>query len=123
GDDGLTRGAEGRQQIERGLRELAGRLETLRGHESRGSEGRRDRLADGEVFAKGIAWALRYDTTFAPADVKLLKTAIERCRGRVAALEAGEAPWAARKGKVVRGFVSAVDGSVQPYAVVVRAKY
>jgi pimeloyl-ACP methyl ester carboxylesterase len=123
GDDGLTLGAEGRQQIERGLRELAGRLETLRGHESRGSEGRRDRLADGEVFAKGIAWALRYDTTFAPADVKLLKTAIERCRGRVAALEAGEAPWAARKGKVVRGFVSAVDGSVQPYAVVVPAKY
>ena len=28
-----------------------------------------------------------------------------------------------KKGKVVRGFVSAVDGSIQPYAVVVPAKY
>ncbi len=123
GDGDLTLGGEERQQIERGLRELTGRIETLRGDEGRGSGGRRDRLADAEVFAKGIARALRYDTSFTPADVKLLKTALGRCGGRITALEAGETPWTGRKGKVVRGFVSAVDGSVQPYAVVVPAKY
>ena len=106
-----------------GLRELTGRLETLRGEEGKASGARRDRLADAEVFAKGITWALRYDATFAPADLKRLNTAIERCRSRVAAIEAGKAPWTARKGKVVRGFVSAVDGSVQPYAVVVPLTY
>ena len=123
GDGELAVGAEERQQIARGQRALSGRIEMLRGAEGKGPEGRRDRLADAEVFAKGIAWALKYDVTFIPADRKLLKTAVERCRGRVAALEAGEAPWAARKGKVVRGFVSAVDGSVQPYAVVLPANY
>ena len=123
GDGERTLSAEERQQFERGLRELTGRLETLRGEEGKASAARRDRLADAEVFAKGITWALRYDATFAPADLKLLRTALERCRSRITAIEAGKAPWTARKGKVVRGFVSAVDGSVQPYAVVVPLTY
>src|SRR5439155_21089260 len=58
------------------------------------------------------------------AAVELLQKALERCRERVGALEAGKAPpWAEREGRVVRGFVSAVDGSVQPYGVIVPAKY
>ena len=52
----------------------------------------------------------------------LLKKALERGSERAAALEAGKQPWAEKKGKVVRGFVSAVDGSVQPYGVIVPAK-
>jgi dienelactone hydrolase len=122
-DGGPTVGAGERQQIERGLRELRGRFEALRGGSDRASGDQRDRLADAEVFAKGITWALTYDATLTPADLKLLGTALERFRGRVAALEAGEAPWAGRKGKVVRGFVSAVDRSVQPYAVILPARY
>jgi pimeloyl-ACP methyl ester carboxylesterase len=123
GDGELALGAEERRQIERGLRELTDRLDALGRVEGRGLVGRRDHLADAEVFAKGIGWALRYDATFTPADRKLLSSALDRCRGRLAALEVGAAPWAGRKGKVVRGFASAVDGSVQPYAVVVPAKY
>jgi hypothetical protein len=122
-DGGPTVGAEDRQQLERGLRQLRGRLEALRGGGDRASGGRRDRLADAEAFAKGITWALKYDAPLTPDDMKLLGKALERFRGRVAALEAGEAPWAGRKGRVVRGFVSAVDGSVQPFAVVVPARY
>jgi hypothetical protein len=123
GDGGPNPGADERQQIERGLRELRGRLEALRGGGDRPSGDRRDRLADAEVFAKGITWSLTYDETLTPADLKLLGTALKRFRGRVAALEAGEAPWTGRRGKVVRGFDSAVDGSVQPYAVIVPARY
>ncbi|WZO96542.1 prolyl oligopeptidase family serine peptidase [Isosphaeraceae bacterium EP7] len=107
--------------MERRLHDLTRRLDALRRGE--GQKDQRDRLADAEVFAKGIAWGLRYDTTFTTADQTLLKTALERCQGRLASLEAGQAPWTVRKGKVVRGFVSAVDGSVQPYAVIVPASY
>jgi hypothetical protein len=123
GDGELTLRTEERQEIERDLRALTGRLERLRGAGDKGSERHRDRLADAQVFAKGVTWALKYDATFLPADLKLLRSAVERCRGRLAALEAGGAQWAGRKGKVVRGFVSAVDGSVQPYGVVVPATY
>jgi pimeloyl-ACP methyl ester carboxylesterase len=122
-DNTPTLGAEEREQLERGLREATARLETLRRREGRESTGASDRRADAEVFAKGIAWALKYDTTFTPADQKLLSRALGRGRARVAALEAGHAPWAYKRGKVVRGFVSAVDRSVQPYALVVPANY
>src|SRR5262249_22298973 len=76
-----------------------------------------------EVFAKGIAWALRYDTQFTAADVALLKKSLARARERVAALESGKHSWTTRRGKVARAFVSAVDGSVQPYGLIVPANY
>ncbi|APW59178.1 prolyl oligopeptidase family serine peptidase [Paludisphaera borealis] len=116
-------GAEERQQIESGLRDASARLATLKRDAADHSKGEPDRIADAELFAKGVAWALKYDASFSTADRGILKSAVDRFRSRVNALEAGESPWAGRKGKVVRGFVSAVDGSVQPYAVVVPTRY
>jgi len=109
-----------RQQVDRTLGELTRRLENLRAAQGHPEP---DRLADAAVFAKAVAWALRHDATLATADLALLKKDLARCRERIEALEAGEAPWVRRKGRVVRAFVSAVDGSVQPYAVVVPASY
>src|SRR5206468_2589586 len=54
GDGELALGAEERRQIELGLRELTDRLHALGRVEGRGLVGRRDRLADAEVFARGI---------------------------------------------------------------------
>ena len=122
--EGATNLTDGeRKALEIGAKDLTDRLAALRMGKPGGPAVKPDHLADAEVFAKGIAWALRYDTQFDPADVALLKRALERGKERVAALEAGKQPWADRKGKVVRGFVSAVDGSVQPCGVIVPAKY
>ncbi len=101
------------------LKELNDRLAKLRANPSVNP----DHVADAEIYAKGIAWALRYDETLTAADGTLLKRALERGRQRTAALETGKQPWKEKRGKVVRGFVSAVDGSVQPYGVIVPAKY
>ncbi len=82
-----------------------------------------DQLADGAVFHKGIEWALRYDASLATDDVALINKALVRGSERVAALSVGKAPWTTKKGKVVRGFISAVDGSTQPYGVIVPQSY
>lgn len=82
-----------------------------------------DLLADAEVFHKSISWALRYETTFAPNDVALLKKTSTRGLQRAEALAANKTPWTTKKGKVLRGFVSAVDGSTQPYGVIVPQNY
>ncbi|HVT72085.1 MAG TPA: prolyl oligopeptidase family serine peptidase [Lacunisphaera sp.] len=83
-----------------------------------------DRRADAELFLKGVEWALRYETAAAtPDDVRLLATWLTRAEERLAALRAGEAPWVTKKGRVLRGFVSAIDGSVQSYGVIVPAGY
>lgn len=109
--------AKDREQIERGLKELNERLKKLR--ESKLP----DAVADAEIFAKGVSWALRYDTDFSAADIATLKKALERGKERATALEADKKPWAKKKGKVVRGYVSKIDGSVQPYGVIVPAGY
>ena len=82
-----------------------------------------DRLADAAVFYKGIDWALRYEKELAPADVALIKQALVRGSTRLEELAANEAMWTATKGRVVRGFVSSVDRSVQPYGVIVPPQY
>jgi pimeloyl-ACP methyl ester carboxylesterase len=115
----IRRSAEERGQFERGLKALNDRLGKLRAR----STVPPDHFADAAIYAKGIAWALRYDETLTPADAALLKKALERGNERAAALEAGKHPWTEKKGKVVRAFVSAVDGSVQPCGVIVPAKY
>jgi dienelactone hydrolase len=112
--------AEERGKIAAGLKDLDARLAKLR---AKSPAPKPDDLADAAIYAKGVAWALRYDETLTPADGALLKKALERGNERVAALEAGTRPWADKKGQAARAFVSAVDGSVQPYGVIVPAKY
>jgi pimeloyl-ACP methyl ester carboxylesterase len=81
-----------------------------------------DLKADAEIFQKGISWALRYDTPSSP-DVVLIHKALDRGMERLEALARGRTDWARKKGKLVRGFVSSVDGSVQPYGLVIPQHY
>jgi predicted acyl esterase/pimeloyl-ACP methyl ester carboxylesterase len=107
---------EERGRLEEGGNKLRDRLDRL------GSV-KPEQRAEAEVFLKGIAWALRYDDTLTPTDLALLKKAVERATERTTALEANETPWRTKKGKVARAYVSAIDGSVQPYGVIVPARY
>ncbi len=113
--------AEERGRIEGGLRELDSRLKTWRTDPK--SPWKADPLADAAVFPKGVAWALRYEDRLSPADAALVQKALARGRQRVEALAAGKQPWQSKKGKLVRGYISAVDGSVQPFGLIVPAKY
>jgi pimeloyl-ACP methyl ester carboxylesterase len=105
-------------QLERELKELQGKLARLRTAEGLSS----DHFADADLFAKGIAWALRYDRLEA-ADVAQIKRALARGHARADALASGKQPWAGQKGRGIRGYVSTVDGSTQPYGVIVPASY
>jgi poly(3-hydroxybutyrate) depolymerase len=107
--------AEERQELERQRRQIENRLAA--------TKAQRDHLADVRVFLKGVEWALLYETKLESKDVALIKTALQRARQRSALLQAGRPIWAARKGRLARGFVSAVDGSVQPYGLIVPASY
>jgi pimeloyl-ACP methyl ester carboxylesterase len=79
--------------------------------------------ADAAIFAKGVSWALKYDREFSPADTRLLERATRRTKERLAALAEGTPTWSARRGELALGYVSNVDGSVQPYGVIVPKSY
>jgi len=105
------------------LKQLQTKLKGLRPGSSDGPSVRLDRWADVAVFAKGAEWAVRYESRFSPANRTLVLRALSRGRERAAALMAGEFPWERRTGRVVRGYVSEVDGSVQPFGLIIPAGY
>jgi poly(3-hydroxybutyrate) depolymerase len=79
--------------------------------------------ADAAIYAKGLEWGLRYDREFTVADRKLLQQAFARGEQRVQSLAADQSPWKSRRGKTTLGYISAVDGSVQPYGIIVPRGY
>jgi pimeloyl-ACP methyl ester carboxylesterase len=83
-----------------------------------------DLIADVDVYAKAGKWVLEFpEDLFVADDVKhtlaVLDTGIERAQQ----LENGKSPWTEGKGKHVFGYYSALDGSVQPYAVTIPESY
>jgi Prolyl oligopeptidase family len=108
--------AEQRQMLEEGQQKLHAALESLR-----------DRppavVADAAIFAKGVTWGLRYDQAFTPVDFSLMQKGIARGIERAAAIAEGKHLWSTRTGKRALAYVSRVDGSVQPYGVVVPHDY
>ncbi len=76
-------------------------------------------LPDVQIFHKAADWALRYDEFF---DVKQIEWAAQQLKDGFARLESlrkGETPWLAQTGLVPRGYISKIDGSVQPFGLVV----
>lgn len=88
--------------------------------------GRSDDLwADAQIFRKGLDWAIEFDRTFEPKDVALMTKAAARGMKRLRTLErmADMPPWAGKRGKVIRGYTSRIDGSTQPYGIIVPTGY
>jgi dienelactone hydrolase len=102
-----------------GASRLRHQLDVLRGEfKSRPAMARL--LSDVEIFEKAARYALGHNeiyniTNELPAAHALLKMGFER----VQQLRDGQAPWLSATGLVVRGYVSRIDGSVQPYGLVV----
>jgi hypothetical protein len=111
-------------EIKKGLAELQQLIKDIGKHEL---------LPDVLIFEKAVRWALDYDEVYdgpnakskgkaPPAGTnakKVLAVGIERAK----ALKAGNAPWATQTGGVLRGYTSKIDGSVQPYWLIVPADY
>ncbi|HEY1082609.1 MAG TPA: hypothetical protein VGE29_10125, partial [Prosthecobacter sp.] len=82
-----------------------------------------DLLPDVEVFYKAVDWALKYKEVHKPAEVKSAQEALAEGKLRAEQLKNGQSPWTTQKGLVVRGYRSKIDGSVQPYGMVIPESY
>ena len=109
-----------RSEIDSRVAELSRAMEGLRGKVGEGAGGR-DAIADVEICRKAAAWVVRFGEFREAKDVARTLKVLARGLERAKALNEGRAPWAEAAGGVVRGYRSKVDGSVQPYAVIVPA--
>ena len=105
------------KDIRAGLVELQGLLKGLEKHEL---------FPDVAVYEKAVRWALDYKEVYdgkkdqPGATVKaVLRDGLERA----GLLRGGRHPWTTTTGLVVRGYRSRIDGSVQPYGLVVPLNY
>jgi acetyl esterase/lipase len=76
-------------------------------------------LPDVEIFHKAVDWPLRFNEFYNVKEVATAKKLLALGKERAAQLSKGEHPWTTQKGTVVRGYRSKIDGSVQPYGLVV----
>ncbi len=79
------------------------------------------RLADIEVYQKAATWALRFEEEFfTPAYVANTIVGLDHGLARAADTAFS---WESRKGRIVRAYRSKVDGSVQPYGLIIPESY
>lgn len=106
--------AADRAEIENGLKQLGDAIAALRKDPKNEAE-----LPNVEIYHKSADWALRYNEVFDPKQIPVAKQHIQLGLARAAALAKGQKPWNAQTGLVARGYRSKIDGSVQPYGVLV----
>jgi Prolyl oligopeptidase family len=80
-------------------------------------------LPDVLIYQEAVRYALQYNEFFKPAEIAAAKKLLEQGEERATQLAAGESPWTTATGLVVRGYISKIDGSVQPYGLVVPPSY
>jgi pimeloyl-ACP methyl ester carboxylesterase len=111
---GIAIPAEARAELTAGAAALHREIEALAGNVHLHAL-----LPDVEVLHKAVDWALRYDEFFDAKQIAVARRMLKLGHERATHLRAGRAPWLDATGLVVRGYRSGLDGSVQPYGLVV----
>lgn len=103
-----------RSDLETGLKQLKASLDHLQGVAL---------APDVQIFHDAVRYALTYNEFFRPEEIGRAKELLKQGQARADELSQGRAQWPAATGLVVRGYVSKIDGSVQPYSLVIPASY
>lgn len=82
-----------------------------------------DPRADVAIFLKAVRWALDFEPELTDECRQLIRYALRRAKDRMQAVAAGRTPWASKRGRLFRGFVSEIDDSLQPYGLIVPTNY
>ena len=76
-------------------------------------------LPDVQVYHKAVDWALRDRLFFKESEFKTAEELLAEGTERAKQLANGKTPWTRQPGLIVRGYISRLDGSVQPYGLVI----
>ena len=111
-----------RKELEKGVEELAKQIDVLR-DSLKAKPSLLALLPDVLIYEKAVRWALAYNEFYNVREVAVAKKLLGQGLARAGQLRDGKGPWDAATGLVVRGYVSKIDGSVQPYGLVVPDSY
>src|SRR5262249_10736127 len=113
---------EERADLTSGIEELGKEIETVR-KQLQSKPGLLGLLPDVQIFHNAVRYALKHNEFYDRKEIDVARPHLKRGLERAKQLREGKAPWTTATGLVVRGYVSRIDGSVQPYGLVVPASY
>lgn len=100
--------AADRKELEAGLQRLQSSLDKLKGNPL---------LPDVQIYHNAARYALQYNEFFKSEEIFKAKELLREGQVRANELLRGEAPWTTATGLVVRGYISKIDKSIQPYGL------
>jgi pimeloyl-ACP methyl ester carboxylesterase len=109
---GVAIPAEAKAGLEAKLAELNGQIAKL---------GKNPLLPDVLVFREAVRIALEYNEFFKADEAAKAQRVLDEGLLRASQLLNKQAPWTTATGTIVRGYVSKIDGSIQPYGLVIPA--
>jgi hypothetical protein len=111
-----------RAELEAGVAALGQEIDDLRASLAK-KPALLELLPDVQIFYNAVHYALKYNEFYGKQEFAVAKKHLEDGRKRAESLRDGQAPWNTATGLVVRGYRSKIDGSVQPYGLVVPKTY
>ncbi len=119
---GIEIPAAERAELQAGVAALGQEIAALR-VELKGKPKLLELLPDVQIFYNAVYYALKYNEILNAREIPIAKAQLKQGLERAQELRAGKPSWTTQTGLVVRGYVSKIDGSVQPYGLVVPATY
>ena len=80
-------------------------------------------LPDVQIYFNAVRYAVNFDEFFNVKEVATAKGLLKKGFERARQLRDGKPAWTTQTGPLARGYVSKIDGSVQPYGVFVPKSY
>ena len=109
-----------KQQLQQGLEKLQASLDQLK----KSKDSRIQTLIpDVEIYHRAVRCALEYREFFHEREIGKGLELLQQGQQRADQLLKGEAPWTRQTGLVVRGYISKIDQTVQPYGLVIPDSY
>jgi hypothetical protein len=111
---GIELPAPDRAELEAGLKRLQSATEKIRKHPL---------AADVLIYQEAVRYALQYNEFLKADEIGKARKLLDEGLQRAEQLAQGQSPWTSATGLVVRGYISKIDKSVQPYGLVVPASF
>jgi pimeloyl-ACP methyl ester carboxylesterase len=108
-----------RAELEAGVTALGKEIETLKTVDLKNKPSLLRFLPDVQIFYNAVRYPLQYNEFYNAKEIEMAKALLTQGMERAKALRGGSAPWTKQTGLLVFGYVSRIDGSVQPYGLVV----
>ncbi len=107
-----------RAELETGVAALGKEIGALRAS-LKGKSALLELLPDVQIYHNAVRYALAHDEFYNTNQIGVARSLLQQGTERAQALRDGKTPWTAQTGLVARGYLSRIDGSVQPYGLVV----